>query len=563
MRANLRSQDVVFLLCNHYCEINQELFIFMNKWPANFKAFNCSVLIAAISTSLNTLSVAYAEPAYPSTFSLPITTQPFNTQSASLTTNNSATVLSFAQAEALLQQDAYVVQASRANVSATQNEAESAALLWRPVISLSANAIKYRTEVDIPLNNIKASSENAANQAFQQSLNSLPLPLPDPVNNFLSNQFSGAVSGLIDQIPDSRNVVVNDKLFRPTISAVMPLYTGGTIKAAQHIAQIRAQKAQIGYEQTRDQQTLKLVEAYFGQQLALYLKDIAEQNLQGLQQHLYNATQLERQGMISRSQRLQVEVAMQAAQRQYNDASSNEQSSQIYIQQLLQQTVSPSLSTPLFVVDAPLQPLAFYLQQLNQSPQLAQLEKDQQIASQATQVAKAGMLPSAYAFGQQTLNKNDWLVGVGAQYTLLANTDRKKQLNAAYARVDASKALQLQAEQDLQQLVVRSYNQTDTARKSFLSLQTNIRSAQENLRVQQLSFKEGETTATFVNDALTALNVAYTEQATAAYRYDLALATLLTVTGQAQKFQDYLNHPALINVRHGASSQSHRLPRQD
>ncbi|MDR9777695.1 TolC family protein, partial [Rhizobium hidalgonense] len=110
---------------------------------------------------------------------------------------------------------------------------------------------------------------------------------------------------------------------------------------------------------------------------------------------------------------------------------------------------------------------------------------------------------------------------------------------------------------------VRSYHQTDSARKSFLSLQTNIKSAQENLRVQQLSFKEGETTATFVNDALTALNLAYTEQATAAYRYDLALATLLTLTGQAQQFQNYLNHPALINVRHGASSQLHRLPRQD
>ncbi len=535
----------------------------MNTWPARFKSFKISVLIAAISTALNTLSVAYAEPAYQSTISQPTASPSFDPQSANLSTDTSAPIFSFMQAEQLLQQDAYVVQASRANMIATRNEAESAALLGRPVISLSANAIKYRTEVDIPLNNIKANSENAANQAFQQSLNSLPVPLPDPVNNFLSNQFSGAVSGLIDQIPNSRNVVVNDKLFRPTISAVMPLYTGGTIEAAQNIAQIRAQKAQIGYEQTREQQTLKLVEAYFGQQLAVYLKNVAQQNLQGLQQHLYNATQLERQGMISRSQRLQVEVAMQAAQRQYNEASSNEQSSQIYIQQLLQQAVSPSLTTPLFVVDAPLQPLAFYLQQLSQSPQLAQLEKDQQIARQATEIAKAAMLPRAYAFGQQALNKNDWLVGVGAQYTILANTDRKKQLNAANARVDAANALQLQAQQDLEQLVVRSYHQTDSARKSFLSLQTNIKSAQENLRVQQLSFKEGETTATFVNDALTALNLAYTEQATAAYRYDLALATLLTLTGQAQQFQNYLNHPALIHVRHGASSQLHRLPRQD
>ena len=524
-----------------HCATNKESSMLIKTLPTRSTLYG---LIATISTSLSILPTVYAEP-------------------LANAANNNATALSFVDAEQLLQQSAYVVQASRANMTATQNEAESAALLWRPVVSLNATAMKYRTEVDVPLNNIKATSENAANQAFQQSLNSLPVPLPEPVNNFLSNQFSGAVSGLIDQIPNSSNVVINDKLFRPTISAVMPLYTGGTIEAAQTIAQIRAQKAQIGYDQTRDQQTLKLVEAYFGQQLAVYLKDIAQQNLQGLQQHLYNATQLERQGMISRSQRLQVEVAMQAAQRQFDEASSNEQSSRIYIKQLLQQNAAPSLTTPLFVVNTPLQPLDFYLEQLNLSPQLAQLDKDQQIASQATQVAKAALLPSAYAFGQQALNKNDWLVGVGAHYTLLANTDRKKQLNAAKARVEAAQALQFQAQQDLQQLIVRSYNQAETARKAFLSLQTNISSAQENLRVQQLSFKEGETTATFVNDALTALNLAYTEQATAAYRYDLALATLLTTTGQATQFQQYLNHPALINVHHGAPSQLHRMPRQD
>lgn len=239
--------------------------------------------------------------------------------------------LSFRQAEQFLQQNGYAVQASTASLRAAQNQAEANAQLWRPVISLNANAVKYRTEVDIPLSDVKTAGEDAANQAFAQSLNNLPVPLPENVNNFLTNRFSTAVSGLFDQIPNSRNLVINDKLFRPTISAVMPIYTGGSIQAAQNIARIGYEKAQLSHQQVQDQQTLKLAEAYFGQQLAVCLAQAAAQNLNALQQHLYNAQQLEQQGMISRSQRLQVEVAMQAAQRQHNQASSNEAASRQYL----------------------------------------------------------------------------------------------------------------------------------------------------------------------------------------------------------------------------------------
>lgn len=465
-------------------------------------------------------------------------------------TNVSTGSLSFSQAEQFLKQNAYAVQASTANLAAAQNQAEANAQLWRPVISLDANAIKYRTEVDIPLSDVKATGENAANQAFAQSLNNLPVPLPDNVSNFLSNRFSTAVSGLFDQIPNSSNVVINDKLFRPTISAVMPIYTGGSIQAAQNIAHLGYEKAQLNHQQVQDQQTLKLAEAYFGQQLATCLAQAAAQNLNALQQHLNNARQLEQQGMISRSQRLQVEVAMQAAQRQYDQASSNEYVSRQYLQQLLQQPELPQLITPLFVQSAPLQPLDFYLAQLSQqSPQLAQLQKDQQLAAQAVQVAKASLLPSAYVFGQQTLNKNDWLVGIGAHYTLLANTDRKKLVNAAQARQDATQALQQQAQQDIQQLVRRAYYEAENARKAFLSMQTSITAAQENLRVQQLSFREGETTATFVNDAVNALTLAYTDQATAAYRYDMALVTLLAALGQAGQFASVINDNSVLQVQ--------------
>ena len=459
------------------------------------------------------------------------------------------TGISYQQAMQRLHDSSYALKAADANTRASEQQAQASSHLWSPIVNLDARAIKYRTEVDVPLGNVKNAGENLANQAFGSAVDQLPVPLPEDVASQIKDRFSSSLSGFLDRVPNSQNLVIEDSLFRPSISMVMPLYAGGSIQAAQNMAQLGYQKSLLGYEQLSQQQTPILVEAYFGQQLALRLKQLASQHLLGLQQHVSNALKLQQQGMISKSQRLQAEVAMQTAQRQFDQASANELSSRYRLQQLLHQQDVNNLATPLFVNAQPLQPLENYLSIFQQqSPQLQQLNKDKQLAEQAATIAKAQLLPNAYAFGQQTLNKSDWMIGIGARYTLVSNTDRQKTINAAQARVEAVDNLKLQAQQDIQQLIIRAYYEADAARKAFLSMQTDIESARENLRIQQISFKEGETTATFVNDAMTALNLAYTDQATAAYRYDMALATLLTASGAATRFEQFLTQSDLRTI---------------
>lgn len=456
------------------------------------------------------------------------------------------TGISYQQAMQRLQDSSYALKAADANTRASAQQAQASSHLWSPIINLDARAIKYRTEVEVPLGNVKNAGENLANQAFGSAVDQLPVPLPDDVASQIKDRFSSSLSGFLDRVPNSQNLVIEDSLFRPSISMVMPLYAGGSIQAAQNMAQLAYQKSLLNHEQLTQHQTPILVEAYFGQQLALRLKQLSSQHLMGLQQHVSNALKLQQQGMISKSQRLQAEVAMQSAQRQYDQAAANELSSRYRLQQLLQQQDVNNLATPLFVNAQPLQPLDTYLSSLQQqSPQLQQFNKDKQLAEQAATIAKAQLLPNAYAFGQQTLNKSDWMIGIGARYTLLSNTDRQKTLHAAQARVQAVDNLKLQAQQDIQQLIIRAYYEADAARKAFLSMQKDIESAGENLRIQQISFKEGESTATFVNDALTALTLTYTDQATAAYRYDIALATLLTASGMAPQFEQFLTQSDL------------------
>ncbi len=54
-----------------------------------------------------------------------------------------------------------------------------------------------------------------------------------------------------------------------------------------------------------------------------------------------------------------------------------------------------------------------------------------------------------------------------------------------------------------------------------------MQAAQENLRIQQLSFKEDMGTASQVIDAQNALNTLQSDMALNAYKYVMSLATLL------------------------------------
>jgi len=58
--------------------------------------------------------------------------------------------------------------------------------------------------------------------------------------------------------------------------------------------------------------------------------------------------------------------------------------------------------------------------------------------------------------------------------------------------------------------------------------------------VQEISFREGVGTMSELIDARNALAQALTERASAAYKYDLSLASLLLASGQGEQFQDYL-----------------------
>lgn len=335
---------------------------------------------------------------------------------------------------------------------------------------------------------------------------------------------------------------------RPVLTATMPLYSGGLIPAAQQAAAAAERQAEAERDGQDQSLTTQLVQAYFGQQLAEYALAVRLDVRDGMQRHLDDAGKLEREGFATRAQRLQATVARDKAERDYRKALDDLATARSALSTLLHDERATRPLSRLFVSSAPAAPLRGYLDTaLQRQPQIQRLRAMTEQAEQGVRAQQAKLKPVVYAFGQYDMNRDnalitdpDWAFGIGLKYTFLSSSDRSRQISAAREQQAQAEAGLREAGNRIEIGVTQSWNALETARTQFLLLDSSIEQARENLRLQELGFREGQSTSLDVIDARLALGGARVERAQAAYQYDLALAQLLEISGQSGRFDEYL-----------------------
>lgn len=334
---------------------------------------------------------------------------------------------------------------------------------------------------------------------------------------------------------------------RPIVTATLPLYTGGRTDAALQAALADVKDAEGESLQSRQSLQVELVNAYYGQQLTAWVVSIRAEVLAGLEQHLQHAKRLEQEGFASRAQRLQAEVAKDQAERDYYLAANELKATQAALAGLLYSELPIATQSPLFVITGDIEPLAYFKEMaLTHQPGLTRLRAKGEQARQKVRVEEAEFKPSLYAFGQYDLKpedalitESDWVFGIGVKYTLLSNRDRLRQIGAAEAQaLQVDYALQ-DTKVRLQIGVEKAYHQLESARQQYLLSHSAIAQTEENLRLQTLSFREGQSTSLDVIDARLQLGQAQTERALAAFKFDTALAELLSIAGITEQFIHY------------------------
>jgi len=347
-------------------------------------------------------------------------------------------------------------------------------------------------------------------------------------------------------VPSFELQVQDDHFWKSHVNAIWPVFTGGQIKAVNRAADAFLDEAKEKVRFTESTLTTELVKRYFGLRLARKVTDVRRQVLEGLDKHLYQAKKLEENGMIARAERLHAEVSRSEAERGLKRAQRDENIAQTALAGILssQDNIVPT-STLFFLRE--IEPLeVFRFRAVGNNPILNQIGAKREAAHQAYRKELGTLSPQVFLFGRHELHREDltvlepeWAVGVGFKFTLFEGGTRANRAQAAKSTETRVSLLEQRAKQDIETLVEKRYQELMKALDQLDVLDTSIVSAREYLRVRTRSFEEGFATSLDVVDAQLALSRIEIETLVAVYDFDVALAELLEVSGESEKFEAY------------------------
>ena len=404
------------------------------------------------------------------------------------------------------------IEASAANIRSKEAQEGATRTLGRPDIDIEAQLLEYQKTLYLPLGSLAPVAE-----AFG---------IPDPLK-FRQERTST----------------------RPIVTATLPIYAGGQISGTQAGARAQVAQAKADRDIAIDDALVQLVQAYYGQQLAERALGIRRDVLDGLERHVADAVKLEQARFISRAQRLQAEVARDDAARDYAQAISDLATANAALAGILRAPAGVRPISPLGVDSRPLAPLAtFKAAALDTHPQLARLRALEDQAEAGVKIQQSKLRPTIYGFGQYNFDRRnslltdpDWSIGVGLKYKLISGAGRQQQVEAARATVEQADAGLREARTQLDIGVTKAWNDVEAARKRFLLLDSALVSADENVRLQTLSYREQQATSLDVVDAQLGRGRARIQRAQAANDYVQELARLLSMSGQVDRMPEYLS----------------------
>ena len=414
------------------------------------------------------------------------------------------------------------LQAQSQEVNRAKGEQEAGESLNLPSLSLNGSYTHLEKPIELDLRDLN------------------PLASLDPAT------LPPALGGALASIPGSLFVTpfTEQDIFRASLQAMWPIYTGGQITAAQGIhAAMVAEKQQELQLATRDLFT-QLVDRYYAVDVTQSLVSTQTELVASLTKHVDHALALEREGQIAKVERLNAQVALDNAKVNLGSARRQHEMAVIALSRMLQRS-DVSTNSPLFVL--PQAPSLGDLTQmtLNQHPALKLLEAKEAQANGLVSLEKGKYHPTVFLFGNYTLYEGDslfskvepdWMVGVGVKVPLLSRDGRSGKVEAAKSALLQARYTKAQTRQDLSLLLDQSYRQLLQAEEEFKALNTSLELATENLRLREIAFNQGLSTSIDRVDAELKLSAVKTQQLGASYRYVQAYARLMAISGQLDEF---------------------------
>lgn len=357
-------------------------------------------------------------------------------------------------------------------------------------------------------------------------------------------------------ISTSATTTIQDRnLFTFGGVAVWNIFTGGKLLSNHAAARAKLEATNEKYKEVKDNLTLELVKRYYGLRLARDVVEVRKQVAESMEQHLKDAKLLEKEGIISKSERLHAEVVYSDSLRAYKAAQRDANVIEEGLKTLIKakeanlKNIYVMPSSLLFIYDnSTIDLVAMKENALQKNPQLQQLRAKKKVmtAKYHAQVAAYSPTVSVIAYDiAAASNLSEAIpraaVGVTANWLMFDGFSRFNDMKAADCeRKMADYELQ-DAEYNIESLVIKQYQELMKNKEQYDSSSKSIESAQEALRTANLAFKEGFGTSLQVTDAQMMLSKVKIDRLNAIYNYDVNLTDLLKTNGDTNLILEYIN----------------------
>ena len=133
----------------------------------------------------------------------------------------------------------------------------------------------------------------------------------------------------------------------------------------------------------------------------------------------------------------------------------------------------------------------------------------------------------------------EYMVGVQVSLNLFDGLQNYHQYRASKQAEESTKLMVVRAEKDIRTLVEQQYLTMQNAREDYMASLKSRAFSEEYLRARQKAFNQGMATSLDVVDAELALSNSKMSAITAAYKFDMALLSMLATSGIFDSFETY------------------------
>lgn len=331
-----------------------------------------------------------------------------------------------------------------------------------------------------------------------------------------------------------------------TVSASMPIYTGGKLSGTIKKAKAGYLYSEQGLQKAYNDMRSTVTNSYFDMLQADNMQQLGSESVTRLADHLKNVEAQYEVGVVAKVDVLRSQVELANAKQSLIKAENAYQIAEANLNKIVGLPMDTQLKLDNILVYTPYENDMQYCLDYaaKHRPELEQAKQNVEAAKGALRVAISGHMPQIAASASQNWNDSNWPGdengnwGVGVQVTMNIFDSGVTVSKIHGAEANLAKAHETYRDTvDAVNLDVRSnYLNLREAEKRIDTTKLAVSQAEEDYRIAQLRYMNGVGTNTDVLDAQVALTDAKTNYLQAMYDYNTCKTNLETAIGVPMQF---------------------------